>query len=421
MDILVVGNGGREHAIIKKLIESPLCGKVYAAKGNAGIGEIAELVDIDPCDIKGIVEFVNEHKNIELTVVAPDDPLALGLVDELEKAGHRAFGPTAAAAVIEASKCFSKQMMKDYNIPTASAESFDDYEEALKYVKGQEYPLVIKADGLALGKGVVICEDFESAETALKDMMIGGAFGKAGSKVVIEEFLVGKEVSVLTFTDGKTIYPMVSSCDHKRALDGDKGLNTGGMGTIAPAPFYTAELQSEVMQNILLPTVKAMNELGRTFKGVLYFGLIVTDKGVKVIEYNARFGDPETQVVLPLLKSDLIEIFEAIIDNRLSEVKIEWKDEAAVCVMLCSGGYPKNYEKGKVVSIGKVKENVTLYHSGTKISDGATVTNGGRVIGVTAVSESLSKARNDAYEAVKAVSFDKMHYRKDIGDKYIKG
>ena len=421
MDILVVGNGGREHAIIKKLIESPLCGKVYAAKGNAGIGKIAELVDIDPCDIKSIVKFVNEHKNIELTVVAPDDPLALGLVDELEKAGHRAFGPTAAAAVIEASKCFSKQMMKDYNIPTASAESFDDYEEALKYVKGQEYPLVIKADGLALGKGVVICEDFESAKTALKDMMIGGAFGKAGSKVVIEEFLVGKEVSVLTFTDGKTIYPMVSSCDHKRALDGDKGLNTGGMGTIAPAPFYTAELQSEVMQNILLPTVKAMNELGRTFKGVLYFGLIVTDKGVKVIEYNARFGDPETQVVLPLLKSDLIEIFEAIIDERLSEVKIEWSDRAAVCVMLCSGGYPKNYEKGKVVSIGKVKENVTLYHSGTKISDGATVTNGGRVIGVTAVSESLSKARDDAYEAVKAVNFDKMHYRKDIGDKYIKG
>ncbi len=421
MDILVVGNGGREHAIIKKLIESPLCGKVYAAKGNAGIGKIAELVDIDPCDIKGIVKFVNEHKNIELTVVAPDDPLALGLVDELEKAGHRAFGPTAAAAVIEASKCFSKQMMKDYNIPTASAESFDDFEEALKYVKGQEYPLVIKADGLALGKGVVICEDFESAKTALKDMMIGGAFGKAGSKVVIEEFLVGKEVSVLTFTDGKTICPMVSSCDHKRALDGDKGLNTGGMGTIAPAPFYTAELQSEVMQNILLPTVKAMNELGRTFKGVLYFGLIVTDKGVKVIEYNARFGDPETQVVLPLLKSDLIEIFEAIIDERLSEVKIEWSDRAAVCVMLCSGGYPKNYEKGKVVSIGKVKENVTLYHSGTKISDGATVTNGGRVIGVTAVSESLSKARDDAYEAVKAVNFDKMHYRKDIGDKYIKG
>lgn len=421
MDILVVGNGGREHAIIKKLIESPLCGKVYAAKGNAGIGEIAQLVDVDPCDIKGIVKFVNENKNVGLTVVAPDDPLAMGLVDELEKAGHRAFGPNAAAAIIEASKCFSKQMMKDYNIPTANAESFDDFDKALKYVKEQEYPLVIKADGLALGKGVVICENFENAEAALKDMMVGGAFGKAGSKVVIEEFLVGKEVSVLTFTDGKTIYPMISSCDHKRALDGDKGLNTGGMGTIAPAPFYTDELKKEVMQNILLPTVNAMNDLGRTFKGVLYFGLIVTDKGVKVIEYNARFGDPETQVVLPLLKSDLVEIFEAIIDERLSEIKIEWSDEAAVCVMLCSGGYPKQYEKGKEISIGAVKDNVTLYHSGTKISDGKLVTNGGRVIGVTAVSDSLKKARQESYEACKAVSFENVHYRKDIGDKYIKG
>lgn len=419
MDILVVGNGGREHAIIKKLKSSPKCGKIYAAKGNAGIGEIAELVDIDPCDVKGIVTFVDEHKNIKLTVVAPDDPLALGLVDELEKAGHRAFGPRANAAIIEASKCFSKDMMERYAIPTAKAKSFDDFNAASEYVKSQKYPLVIKADGLALGKGVIICESISEAEKALSEMMVGGAFGKAGAKVVIEEFLVGKEVSVLTFTDGKTIYPMISSCDHKRVFDGDKGLNTGGMGTIAPSPFYTKEIAEEVRENILLPTVKAMNDLARPFKGVLYFGLIVTDDGVKVIEYNARFGDPETQVVLPLLETDLIDIFEAIIDSRLGEIEIKWSDKSAVCVMACSGGYPEKYEKGKEITIGKTASNITLYHSGTKTANGKLVTNGGRVIGVTAVADNLKQAKADAYEAIKQVQFEGIHYRKDIGDKYI--
>lgn len=420
MDILVVGNGGREHAICTALKKSDKCGKIYCAKGNAGIGEIASLVDIDPCDIEGICDFVDKNQNIALTVVAPDDPLALGLVDELQKRGHRAFGPNKAAAIIEASKAFSKDMMKKYGIPTAKYETFDSFESALCYAKEQKYPLVVKADGLALGKGVIICQNFDEAKKALDDMFNVGVFGKAGSKVVIEEFLTGKEVSVLSFCDSKTIYPMVASCDHKRANDNDEGLNTGGMGTIAPSPFYTNQIAKEVEEKIMLPTMRAMNDLGRPFKGVLYFGLIVTDDGVKVIEYNARFGDPETQVVLPLLKTDLLEVFEAVIDERLSDIEIEWSDKCAVCVMLASGGYPEKYEKGKEITIGALPENVTLYHSGTKMNDGKLVTNGGRVIGVTAVCDSLKEAKQLSYKAIESISFDKMHFRHDIGDKFIK-
>ena len=418
MNILVIGNGGREHAIVHALKKSPRAGKIYAMKGNAGIGELAELVDVDYLDNKAVGDWLDAHPDVEYTVIAPDDPLALGLADELESRGHRVFGPSKRAAAIESSKAFAKELMKKYGIPTAKYEIFGDYEKALAYVKGAPLPVVLKADGLALGKGVLICRTEKEAEEGLKEIMLDKKFGKAGDKVVVEEFLEGPEVSVLAFTDGKTIVPMITSCDHKRAFDGDEGLNTGGMGTFSPAPFYGEKCAKEVMEKIMLPTMAAMNAEGRTFRGVLYFGLMKTKEGMKVIEYNSRFGDPETQVVLPMLKGDLLDIFEAVTDGRLSEVKIGWEDGACVCVVLASGGYPVKYEKGKEIEIGDIDKDVVLYHAGTKRKDGKLVTDGGRVLGVCARGKTLEEARQKAYENVGKIRFDGMFYRKDIGIKY---
>ena len=418
MNILVIGNGGREHAVIQALKKSPKAEKIYAMKGNAGIAELAEPVDVDYCDIGAVGDWLDAHKDVGYTVIAPDDPLALGLADELEKRGHRVFGPNKRAAEIEASKAFSKGLMKKYNIPTAVYEIFDDYEKALGYVRAHALPLVLKADGLALGKGVLICRTLSEAEEGLKEIMLDKKFGAAGNKVVVEEFLEGPEVSVLAFTDGKTIVPMATSCDHKRAFDGDEGLNTGGMGTFSPAPFYGEKTAKEVREKIMLPTVAAMNAEGRPFKGVLYFGLMKTKDGMKVIEYNARFGDPETQVVLPLLKTDLLEIFEAVTDERLSEIKIEWEEGACVCVVLASGGYPVKYEKGNEISVGDLEDGVVLCHAGTKRKDGKLVTDGGRVLGVCAKGATIEEARQKAYRNVEKIRFEGMHYRKDIGIKY---
>ena len=418
MNILVIGNGGREHAVIQALKKSPKAEKIYAMKGNAGIAELAEPVDVDYCDIGAVGDWLDAHKDVGYTVIAPDDPLALGLADELEKRGHRVFGPNKRAAEIEASKAFSKGLMKKYNIPTAVYEIFDDYEKALGYVRAHALPLVLKADGLALGKGVLICRTLSEAEEGLKEIMLDKKFGAAGNKVVVEEFLEGPEVSVLAFTDGKTIVPMATSCDHQRAFDGDEGLNTGGMGTFSPAPFYGEKTAKEVREKIMLPTVAAMNAEGRPFKGVLYFGLMKTKDGMKVIEYNARFGDPETQVVLPLLKTDLLEIFEAVTDERLSEIKIEWEEGACVCVVLASGGYPVKYEKGKEISVGDLEDGVVLCHAGTKRKDGKLVTDGGRVLGVCAKGATIEEARQKAYRNVEKIRFEGMHYRKDIGIKY---
>ena len=418
MNVLVIGNGGREHAVVQALKRSPKVDKIYAMKGNAGIGELAELVNVDYCDIKAVGEWVDAHKDVDFTVVTPDDPLALGLVDELEARGHRAFGPRKNAAIIEASKAFSKNLMKKYGIPTAAYEIFESYEEAAKYVETCEIPVVLKADGLALGKGVLICKTREEAIEGVKEMMLDKKFGSAGNKIVVEEFLEGPEVSCLAFTDGKTIAPMITSCDHKRAKDNDEGLNTGGMGTFSPAPFFGEKSAQEVMEKIMKPTVAAMNAEGRPFKGVLYFGLMKTKKGMKVIEYNSRFGDPETQVILPMLKTDLMEIFEAVTDERLSEVKIEWEEGACVCVVLASGGYPEAYEKGKEIVFGELNEDAILCHAGTAIKDGKLVTSGGRVLGVCAKGKTLEEARQKAYANAKKVAFEKMYYRKDIGIKY---
>ncbi len=424
MNVLVIGNGGREHAIVAALSKSPSVDKIYCMKGNAGIAQLAECVNVDYCDLKAVGDWVDAHKDVEYTVIAPDDPLALGLADELESRGHRVFGPNKRAAEIESSKAFAKSLMKKYGIPTAAYEIFDDYEKALAYVEKGKFPVVLKADGLALGKGVLICENLRQAQDGLKQIMLDKAFGAAGNKVVVEEFLTGKEftpgeeVSVLTFTDGKTIVPMIPSCDHKRAMDGDKGLNTGGMGTFTPCPFYTKEIADEVMEKILLPTVRAMNTEGRPFKGVLYFGLMRTPDGMKVVEYNSRFGDPETQVVLPLLKTDLMEIFQAVTDERLSDVKIEWEEGACVCVVLASGGYPKSYAKGKEITIGDLDKDVFLYHAGTAMDNGVLKTNGGRVLGVCAKGKTVKEARAKAYANVKKISFEGMQYRTDIGIKY---
>ena len=418
MNVLVIGNGGREHAIVQALKKSPKVDKIYAMKGNAGIGELAELVNLDYCDIKAVGDWVDAHTDVDYTVVAPDDPLALGLVDELENRGHRVFGPRKNAAIIEASKAFSKELMKKYGIPTAKYETFSDYESAKAYVDTCDIPVVLKADGLALGKGVLICKTREEAQDGIKEMMLDKKFGSAGNKVVVEEFLEGPEVSALAFTDGKVMKPMITSCDHKRALDGDEGLNTGGMGTFSPAPFYGEKTEKEVLEKIMLPTMHAMNAEGRTFKGVLYFGLMKTKDGMKVIEYNSRFGDPETQVLLPMLKTDLMDIFEAITDERLDEVKIEWETGACVCVVLASGGYPSAYEKGKEITIGDLDDGVVLCHAGTKMSGGKLVTDGGRVLGVCAKGDTIESARQKAYKNVEKISFDKMHYRKDIGIKY---
>ena len=418
MNVLVIGNGGREHAIVQALKKSPKVDKIYAMKGNAGIGELAELVNVDYCDLKAVGDWVDAHKDVEYTVIAPDDPLALGLADELESRGHRVFGPRKNAAIIEASKAFSKELMKKYGIPTAKYETFSDYESAKAYVDTCDIPVVLKADGLALGKGVLICKTREEAQEGIKEMMLDKKFGSAGNKVVVEEFLEGPEVSALAFTDGKTIKPMITSCDHKRAFDGDEGLNTGGMGTFAPAPFYGERTEKEVMEKIMLPTMHAMNAEGRTFKGVLYFGLMKTKDGMKVIEYNFRFGDPETQVILPMLKTDLMEIFEAVTDERLADIDIEWADGACVCVVLASGGYPVKYEKGKEISFGDLDEDVVLCHAGTKRKDGKLVTDGGRVLGVCAKGETIEDARKKAYKNVEKIKFDGMHYRTDIGVKY---
>lgn len=418
MNVLVIGNGGREHAVVMALKKSPKVDKIYAMKGNAGIAEMAELVDVNYCDVKAVGEWVDQKGDIDFTVVTPDDPLALGLVDELESRGHKAFGPNKAAAIIEASKAFSKELMKKYNIPTAKYETFSDYEKAAAYVAECDIPVVLKADGLALGKGVLICKTRDEAQEGLKEMMLDKKFGAAGNKVVVEEFLEGPEVSALAFTDGKTIKPMITSCDHKRAKDNDEGLNTGGMGTFAPAPFYGEKSLQEVMDKIMLPTVAAMNAEGRTFKGVLYFGLMKTKDGYKVIEYNSRFGDPETQVILPMLKTDLMEIFEAVVDERLDEVNIEWADGACVCLVLASGGYPEKYEKGKEITFGDLDKDILVCHAGTKAKDGKIVTDGGRVLGVVAKGKDIEEARQKVYANAEKIHFDGMYYRNDIGIKY---
>lgn len=418
MSVLVIGGGGREHAICVALAKSPKTGKLYCIPGNAGISQVAECVpSIGVMEFDKIADFVAAHKDITMTVVAPDDPLAAGLVDYLEERGFRAFGPRANAAIIEGSKAFSKHLMTKYGIPTADYREFTDYEEAAEYVKTAEYPLVVKADGLALGKGVIICQTVQEGEDAVREMMVDKKFKDAGSKIIVEEFLTGKEVSVLCFTDGQTIVPMVSSQDHKRAHDNDEGLNTGGMGTFSPSKVYTSQLADDVYRDIILPTMNAMNCEGRPFKGVLYFGLMITKKGAKVLEYNARFGDPETQVVLPRLKTDLYEIFDAIIDTRLSDINIEWTDDACVCVILASGGYPESYKKGVPIMIGKLPKGIVLYHAGTAFKDGRLVTSGGRVIGVTAKGKDIEEARKKAYDAIKDIHFDGMFYRRDIGIK----
>jgi phosphoribosylamine--glycine ligase len=416
MKILVVGGGGREHAIVWKIAQSPKVEKIYCAPGNGGIADLAECVDIGACDIENMVKFAKENA-IDLVMVAPDDPLVLGMVDAMEKEGIRAFGPRANAAIIEGSKSFSKDLMKKYNIPTAGYEVFEDSASAIEYIKKGTFPTVIKADGLALGKGVIIAQNLEEAEQAVHEMIDDGKFGKSGSRVVVEEFLTGPEVSVLAFTDGKTVKPMVSAQDHKRAHDNDEGLNTGGMGTFSPSRLYDDAKAAECMENIFLPTIKAMQSEGRPFKGVLYFGLMMTPNGVKVIEYNCRFGDPETQVVLPRLKTDLVEIMEAVIDEKLDEIKIEWEDNAAVCVVMASGGYPVSYKKGyEITGLDKVGD-LTVFHAGTAIKDGKIVTNGGRVLGVTAVGKNLDEAIKNAYAGVDKISFKDEFHRNDIGIK----
>ena len=418
MNVLVIGNGGREHAVIQALKKSPKVEKIYAMKGTPGIGMDAELVNVDYMDTAAVCAWLKAHTDVGFTVVTPDDPLAIGLVNEIEKCGFKAFGPRKNAAIIEASKAFSKNLMKKYGIPTAAYETFDDYEQAKAYVQQCSIPVVLKADGLALGKGVLICMTREEALQGLAEMMLESKFGKAGSTVVVEEFLEGPEVSVLSFTDGKTVVPMITSCDHKRAKDNDEGLNTGGMGTFSPAPFFGEKSLEEVTKRIMEPTVSAMNAEGRPFKGVLYFGLMKTKDGYKVIEYNSRFGDPETQVVLPMLKTDLMEIFEAVVDERLADVKIEWRDGACVCLVLASGGYPEAYEKGKEITIGQLDEDVVLCHAGTAMKDGKLVTSGGRVLGVCARGVDIEQARQKVYENAKKIHFDGMYYRSDIGIKY---
>ena len=418
MKILVVGGGGREHAIIRALKKSPRCSEIWCAPGNGGISYDAHCKAIPATDVDAMVKFAKEEA-FDYVVVAQDDPLALGMVDALAAIGIPAFGPDKAAARIEASKVFSKDLMKKYGIPTAKYETFDDPEKVMEYIKAEgKYPVVIKADGLALGKGVLICEDYAAAGGAVKEIMEDKVFGASGSRVVVEEFLTGPEVSVLAFTDGKCVKPMVSSKDHKRALDGDKGLNTGGMGTISPNPYYDEAMAGRCMREIFLPTIQAMRAEGRPFKGCLYFGLMLTPAGPKVIEYNSRFGDPETQVVLPRLKTDLVDILLAVQGERLGELPIEWKEEAAACVVMASGGYPVHYEKGKVIT--GLDENgqldgVTVYHAGTAEKDGALVTSGGRVLGVTALAPTLEEALEKAYAAVEKIHFDGVHYRHDIG------
>lgn len=419
MKVLVVGGGGREHALIRKIKESSKVDSIACCPGNGGISYDAECYNVSATDIDGVVNLAKEIK-ADFVVVAPDDPLVAGMVDALNEAGFATFGPKANAAIIEGSKVFSKNLMLKYNIPTAEYKVFDKCEDVIAYLtEKNEFPAVIKADGLALGKGVIIPETLDEAVAGVKEIMEDKIFGASGNHVVVEEFLTGPEVSVLAFTDGKCVKPMVSSMDHKRALDGDKGLNTGGMGTVSPNPYYTDEIAAECMEKIFIPTIQAMNAEGRTFKGCLYFGLMITPKGPKVIEYNCRFGDPETQVVLPRLKTDIMDIFEAIHDETLSDLDIEWSDEACACVIMASGGYPKAYPKGIEINgltDGQL-EGVTVYHAGTSVTDGKLVTAGGRVLGVTALGDTLENALEKSYNAVEKISFENAHYRRDIGQK----
>ncbi len=418
MKLLVVGSGGREHAIIKKLKQNKGVETIYALPGNGGIAKDAVCVDISATDIEKIVSFAVENK-IDYAVVAPDDPLVLGCVDALEEKGIPCFGPRKAAAIIEGSKVFSKNLMKKYGIPTAEYKVFDNSEDALKYIETAPIPTVIKADGLALGKGVIIAQTREEAKNAVISIMNDKQFGKSGDKIVVEEFLEGPEVSVLSFTDGNAVVPMISSMDHKRAGDNDTGLNTGGMGTVAPNPYYTKSVAEECMQRIFLPTVKAMKAEGRTFKGCLYFGLMITENGPKVIEYNCRFGDPETQVVLPLLESDLLTVMQAVTNETLADTEVKFSDKSAACVIMASKGYPVKYEKGYEITI---PEDIAadVFVAGAKLSDGKLLTNGGRVLGVTSVADNLKSALELSYKAVEKIHFDNAFYRRDIGARALK-
>lgn len=418
MKILIVGSGGREHALAWKIAKSPKVEKIYCAPGNGGIEEYAECVDIKAMEFEKLASFAKE-KQIDLTVVGMDDPLVGGIVDVFEAQGLRIFGPRKNAAILEGSKAFSKDLMKKYQIPTAAYENFDDPKKALEYLETKaEFPIVLKADGLALGKGVLICNTLQEAKEGVKSIMEDKQFGSAGNRMVIEEFMTGREVSVLSFVDGKTIKPMTSAQDHKRAGDGDTGLNTGGMGTFSPSPFYTKEVEQFCENYIFQPTVDAMAAEGREFKGIIFFGLMLTEKGPRVLEYNARFGDPEAQVVLPRMKNDIVDVFEACIDGTLDQIQLEFEDNAAVCVVLASKGYPVAYEKGfEIRGLENIKEEEGRYifHAGSAFKDGRLVTNGGRVLGVTAMGENLKAARANAYEAVKLVEFDNKYYRNDIG------
>ena len=419
MKLLVVGGGGREHAIIRSLKKNPAVETIFALPGNGGIAADATCVPIGATDIGGIVGFAVENK-IDFAVVAPDDPLAMGCVDRLHEAGIPCFGPNAAAARIESSKVFAKNLMHKYGIPTAQYRVFSDLEEALRYLDTAPIPTVIKADGLALGKGVIIANTREEAKTAATEMMAGGKFGASGTTVVIEEFLTGPEVSILAFTDGHVVKPMVPSMAHKRIGDGDVGLNTGGMGTIAPNPCYTAEAAERCMKEIFLPTIAAMRAEGCPFKGCLYFGLMLTPNGPKVIEYNCRFGDPETQVVLPLLETDLLTVMQAVENETLGELELKWSEKSAACVILASGGYPESYEKGKEITIPALPDNVTCYHAGSKLAGDRLVTSGGRVLGITATAATLQEALRDAYAAAEGIHFEKKYMRHDIGHRALK-
>lgn len=417
MKVLIIGGGGREHAIAWKVAQSSKVDRLYCAPGNAGIAECAECVDIAVSDFTGLADFA-EREGIDLTIVGPDDPLVGGVVDEFEKRGLRVFGPRKNAAIIEGSKAFSKDLMKKYHIPSASYETFSSPAEAISYLKTSKFPIVLKADGLALGKGVLICNTYEEAESGVKEIMEDKHFGSAGDRMVIEEFLTGREVSVLAFCDGTTIVPMTSAQDHKRAKDNDEGLNTGGMGNFSPSPFYTKEIDEFCRKMVYQPTMDAMKAEGREFIGILFVGLMLTSDGPKVLEYNARFGDPETQVVLPRMKNDIVEVFEACIDGELNRIKLEFEDNAAVCVILASDGYPEHYEKGFAISgleNFKGKEDYYVFHAGTKKSGNEIVTNGGRVLGVTAIGKDLKEARKKAYEAAGWVDFANKYMRHDIG------
>ena len=417
MKVLIVGGGGREHAIATCVAKSPKVDKIYCAPGNAGIGQIAECVPIGAMEFDKLVAFAKE-KAIDLTIIGMDDPLVGVVLDEFEKAGLRVFGPRKNAAILEGSKAFSKDLMKKYNIPTAAYETFESAEKAMQYLETSKYPIVLKADGLALGKGVLICNTKEEAMDGVKTLMLDKQFGQAGNTIVVEEFMTGREVSVLSFVDGNTIKIMTSAQDHKRAKDGDKGLNTGGMGTFSPSPFYTKEVDEFCKKYIYQPSVDAMKAEGREFKGIIFFGLMLTEDGPKVLEYNARFGDPETQVVLPRMKNDIIDVFEACIDGTLDKIDLQFEDNAAVCVVLASDGYPVSYEKGfeiKGLDNFKDKDSYFVFHAGTKLSDGKIVTNGGRVLGVTATGRDLKEARANAYEATKWIDFDNKYMRNDIG------